>query len=101
MLISSLSVMSKSNDTTQVTSGAHGIWRLDAIVDQFRDASLGQLLLFVLFIILVTRMIIPTFDEVKAPFVGYRSILEPTFLVRLRFSKGALPQIADGYHKVS
>ena len=93
--------MSKLNGTTQVLSGGHGSWLLGAIVDQYHDASLGQLFLFVLFAVFVTRTIIPTFNGVKAPFVGYRSILEPTSLVRLRFSKGALPQITEGYRKVS
>jgi hypothetical protein len=39
-------------------------------------------------------------DGIKAPYVGYRSIFEPSWLVRLRFSKGALPQINEGYEKV-
>ncbi|KAF2128092.1 putative cytochrome P450, partial [Dothidotthia symphoricarpi CBS 119687] len=30
-----------------------------------------------------------------APYAGYRSIFEPAFLVRLRFSKGARPQINE------
>lgn len=38
--------------------------------------------------------------SVKAPYAGYRSIFEPAWLVRLRFSGGALPQINEGYEKV-
>lgn len=36
----------------------------------------------------------------RAPYAGYRSIFEPAFLVRLRFSNGARPQINEGYRKV-
>lgn len=37
----------------------------------------------------------------KAPYAGYRSIFEPAWLVRLRFSKGARPQINEGYRQVT
>lgn len=40
-------------------------------------------------------------DKLKAPFMGYRSALEPRWLVRLRFSRGALPMVQEGYRKVS
>ncbi|KAI9847160.1 MAG: hypothetical protein M1837_003022 [Sclerophora amabilis] len=35
----------------------------------------------------------------KAPFVGFRSIWEPKWLVGLRFSNGALSQVNEGYRK--
>ena len=38
--------------------------------------------------------------KVKAPWVGYRSFWEPTFVLRLRFVQGALPIVLDGYNKV-
>src|SRR4051812_18053636 len=37
---------------------------------------------------------------VKAPFAGYRSWLEPTFLVRLRFLTNARDILTSGYQKV-
>ena len=37
--------------------------------------------------------------KARAPCVGYRTSWEPTFLVRLRFIKGAWPIITDGYNK--
>lgn len=38
--------------------------------------------------------------SVKAPYAGYRSAWEPTFLLRMRFIAGARPIIMDGYNKV-
>lgn len=37
---------------------------------------------------------------VKAPYVGFRSALEPAWLVRLRYSKEASSWVKDGYAKV-
>ncbi|KAH7389952.1 cytochrome P450 [Pyrenochaeta sp. MPI-SDFR-AT-0127] len=37
--------------------------------------------------------------QVKAPVVGYRSSLEPTWLVRLRFVRGSQSILKDGYYK--
>ena len=37
--------------------------------------------------------------KARAPYVGYRTSWEPTFLVRLRFIKGAWPIVMDGYNK--
>jgi len=39
--------------------------------------------------------------SVNAPFVGYRSWFEPTFLVRLRFLTNAKSILSNGYEKVS
>jgi hypothetical protein len=39
--------------------------------------------------------------DVSAPFVGYRSIWEPTMLVRARFILGAGPIVMNGYKTVS
>ena len=36
----------------------------------------------------------------KIPFAGFRTVWEPDFLVRLRFSWGAKPIIREGYSKV-
>ena len=49
----------------------------------------------------IVRAIQSQFNGVKAHRVGFRSIFEPAFLVRLRFSKQAFPMIKDGYAKVS
>ncbi|KAF7513028.1 hypothetical protein GJ744_011294 [Endocarpon pusillum] len=35
----------------------------------------------------------------KAPYVGFRSVFEPAWLVRLRFARGAIPMINEGYEK--
>lgn len=37
---------------------------------------------------------------VRAPFVGRRRWWEPTFLVRLRFVRGSVGIIAEGYRNV-
>ncbi|OJJ05782.1 hypothetical protein ASPVEDRAFT_153946 [Aspergillus versicolor CBS 583.65] len=37
--------------------------------------------------------------DVKAPIVGYRSFLEPGWLVGLRFSRRSGPMVREGYHK--
>jgi hypothetical protein len=39
--------------------------------------------------------------SVKAPVVGYKSILEPAWLVRLRFIRGSRSIIKEGYQQVS
>ncbi len=84
-----------------INNSERGISLLRAIYKRYHEASVVQLFVFALFMLFVTSMVLPVFDGVKAPFVGYRSILEPAFLVRLRFAKGALPQITEGYRKVS
>ena len=53
------------------------------------------------FSFIVTYCYIPTFDGIKAPFVGYSSWLEPAILVRRRFAKGAQEIIDEGYARVS
>ena len=39
-------------------------------------------------------------DEKEAPLVGLRSILEPVFVLRLRFTTGARAIVHEGYTKV-
>lgn len=48
----------------------------------------------------LTSVIKSSFLGVKAPFVGYRSWLEPGWLVRMRFIRGSRPIIRQGYSKV-
>lgn len=43
---------------------------------------------------------ITTQKSFKAPYVGFRSVWEPRFLVGFRFSNGALAHITEGYNKV-
>lgn len=43
---------------------------------------------------------ITTRTSFKAPYVGFRSVWEPRFLVGFRFSNGALAHITEGYNKV-
>lgn len=74
---------------------------LQAVSITYTSAPLRHQIAIAFGIILVARFISQGFRQgVKAPYVGYRSIFEPAFLVRLRFSKGALPQITEGYQKV-
>ena len=65
-----------------------------------KNLSLAQIALLSLAIIFVACNFAPTFDGIPARPVGFRSILEASFLVRHRFAKGALPQINEGYSKV-
>lgn len=48
----------------------------------------------------IVRAIQSQLGGVKAHRVGFRSAFEPTFLVRLRYSKQASLMIKDGYSKV-
>lgn len=64
------------------------------------NISLAQAFLLGLVTILIIRSFLSVSDNVDAQPVGFRSRLEPSFLVRLRFAKGALPQINEGYQKV-
>ncbi|POR31677.1 Cytochrome P450 monooxygenase [Tolypocladium paradoxum] len=60
----------------------------------------GQLVGALLVLTACTWLYLPTFDGVSAPFTGYRSPLEPGFLVRTRFATGASTIISEGYAKV-
>lgn len=60
----------------------------------------GQLIAALLVLTACTWLYLPTFDGVSAPFAGYRSPLEPGFLVRTRFATGAPSIISEGYAKV-
>lgn len=57
-------------------------------------------LLATTFLSLVVVSSIQNRPSVKAPFAGYRSWLEPTFLVRLRFLTNARDILTSGYEKV-
>lgn len=61
----------------------------------------GQVMGALLVVTLCTWIYLPQFDGVSAPFVEYRSSLEPGLLVRLRFATGAPRMIKEGYSKVS
>lgn len=53
---------------------------------------------------LLVFLLLPLFQSparVDAPIVGYRSLLEPTLLLRLRFLFGARDIIREGYAKVN
>lgn len=63
--------------------------------------SLSQVILVGLATVLIIKALLQTFNNgMKIPFVGYRSAFEPSWLVRLRFSRAALPIIQEGYRKV-
>ena len=64
------------------------------------NISLAQASLLGLVTILIIRSFLAVSDNVNAQPVGFRSSLEPSFLVQLRFAKGALPQISEGYQEV-
>ena len=63
-------------------------------------SSLGGTTLVALAVVLFARTAIQFYGGEKPPFAGFRVPLEPSFLVRLRFSWGALPMINEGYSKV-
>ncbi|RYP42592.1 hypothetical protein DL767_000116 [Monosporascus sp. MG133] len=60
----------------------------------------SQLISALLVLTVCTWLYMPTFDGVSAPFAGYRSPLEPSLLVRMRFAREAPGMIDEGYSKV-
>ncbi|KAK5637323.1 hypothetical protein RRF57_013035 [Xylaria bambusicola] len=66
---------------------------------EYNERTLALVVVGILSLYL-TSVIKPSFSSVKAPFVGYRSWLEPGWLVRLRFIRGSRPIIREGYSKV-
>ncbi|EYE91684.1 cytochrome P450 [Aspergillus ruber CBS 135680] len=59
----------------------------------------GQLIAIILTTTFVFRVYMPSWDGVTAPLVGYGSWAEPALSVRMRFAKGALQMINNGYEK--
>lgn len=95
--------MAQINDTIQnnmanQTAQARGF--LKPVMAELPSDFLTYIILFGAAVALVRSIFALTGRGIKAPYAGYRSIFEPAFLVRLRFSKGALPQINEGYRKV-
>lgn len=75
----------------------------DSLKNFFHDSDVLVLVYLVLVsvtIACIASVALPA-RKAKAPYVGYRSFLEPTFLVRLRFFQGAQEIVSDGYRKVS
>jgi len=68
--------------------------------ENHHQIALGCVIALGLVLILTFRVYFQIFDGVKTPYVGYRSVFEPAWLVRLRFSHGARPMINEGYQKV-
>ncbi|KAJ5026498.1 putative cytochrome P450 [Bipolaris maydis] len=70
---------------------------------KFSSSSATTFCIYILLIGYCTSFVLKAASQSKhvlrAPYAGYRSIFEPAFLVRLRFSKGAQPQINEGYRK--
>lgn len=62
--------------------------------------SMEMTVLAILAIIVLVQAFVQLFSREKPPLAGFRSRWEPDFLVRLRFSWGALPIIHEGYDKV-
>ena len=69
-------------------------------VETLHQHPLSWSILGAIISIYIARVIQSHFGGIKAPVVGFRSAWEPAFFVRLRFSKGALPMISEGYQKV-
>ena len=62
-----------------------------------------QLLLIAMSTLVVTISAFRYLTEAKrprAPFVGYRAFIEPTFVLRGRFFQGAGQIVTEGYNKV-
>lgn len=62
--------------------------------------STSKILIFLALITLMVSSTLNSRRKIDAPYVGYRSWFEPTFLVRLRFLTNARSIIGDGYQKV-
>ena len=90
--------MDQANGSSEESFGSTGAFF--PVTGKFYHLPLRDVILVGLVTIIVVRLIIQKFNGVKAPFAGYRSALEPAFLVRLRFSGGALPMINEGFQKV-
>ena len=73
-------------------------------IDSSRLSGLNlQLLLIAVSTLVVTVNAIRYLAEEKqprAPVVGYRAFIEPTFVLRARFFQGAGQIVTDGYNKV-
>ena len=73
-------------------------------IDSSRWSGLNpQLLLIVVSTLVVTINAIrylATEKRPRAPVVGYRAFIEPTFVLRGRFFQGAGQIVTDGYNKV-
>jgi hypothetical protein len=59
-----------------------------------------QLLFSIIFVIAIF-LFLEDGRVIDAPYAGYRSWFEPTFLVRARFFRNAQSVISSGYNKVS
>lgn len=70
-------------------------------LDEYNDSQ-GRItvLAVTLFALHVVNWLRIFIFDVKAPIVGYRSFLEPGWLVGLRFSRRSGPMVREGYHKV-
>ncbi|KAF4628186.1 hypothetical protein G7Y89_g9967 [Cudoniella acicularis] len=77
----------------------NGIPRLSFSKTAVNDVNLRKALVLGLIVILLLRALVFFANRRGPPLAGFRSTLEPDFLVRLRFSWGALPMIHDGYSK--
>lgn len=83
--------MDLSSNNTFLPTGAE---------DNHRRTAWRSAIIFGLVLILTFKVYFKLCDGVKTPYVGYRSVFEPAWLVRLRFSRGARPMINEGYQKV-
>ena len=76
-------------------------WGTDASGSIKSQFFWGGIIFFALATFLAAQILSQVFEyKLNAPFVGSRSVFEPRWLVRLRFSKGALPMVQEGYRKV-
>ena len=73
---------------------------IDLALNQIQVVPITQFGLLLFSVWFIARNFLPPTDGMKVPSVGYRSVFEPSFLVRLRFALGALSQINEGYAKV-
>lgn len=89
-----------SNTSHEDLASDVGSSYLDLALDQVQTLSFTQLASLVVIAWFLARNFLPSADGIKAPSVGYRSVFEPSILVRLRFALGALDQVNEGYIKV-
>ena len=70
-------------------------------LERITSKRLYDVLLTISLLIILLYAIPSREEKVKAPYVGYSSVWEPTVLLRLRFFRGAQSIVDDGYRKVS
>ena len=73
---------------------------LERKIEVLNSHTLTIAVIVIATLLYVARAIQSQPDGVKAPCIGFRSVFEPAWLVRLRYSQQASSWVKDGYAKV-